>query len=158
VTIDVPQTREQVYDFLDAMASHERFTDHVLRDWTYDGPATGIGARATVNAVAGGRTDVVELVVVSAERPSWIREQNTGAGGNRVANGTYYLEELPSNQTRIVFEYSWQRAPLSERLTAPLVRRIMRGQYRIALKRLADELRDLEAEPGSSDRSEVTRV
>jgi len=41
VSVDVPQDRERVYAFLDVMTHHERFTDHMLRDWAYSGPATG---------------------------------------------------------------------------------------------------------------------
>jgi hypothetical protein len=32
VSIDVPQAREDVYDFLDVLANHELFTDHMMRD------------------------------------------------------------------------------------------------------------------------------
>jgi hypothetical protein len=41
VSIDVPQAREDVYDFLDILANHELFTDHMLRDWRCEGPARG---------------------------------------------------------------------------------------------------------------------
>ena len=32
VTIDVPQPVEEVYDFLDVMANHEPFTNHILKE------------------------------------------------------------------------------------------------------------------------------
>jgi hypothetical protein len=35
VSVDVPNPREHVYDFLDLMANNERFTDHFMRDWQY---------------------------------------------------------------------------------------------------------------------------
>ena len=38
VSIDVPQQREQVYDFLDVMSNHEPFTDHMLKHWQSPGP------------------------------------------------------------------------------------------------------------------------
>jgi hypothetical protein len=44
VSVDVPHVRERVYAFLDVMANHERFMDHMLRDWACSGPATGVGA------------------------------------------------------------------------------------------------------------------
>jgi hypothetical protein len=44
VSIEVPQAREDVYDFLDVLANHESFTDHMLRDWRCAGPARGVGA------------------------------------------------------------------------------------------------------------------
>ncbi|MGH2883177.1 MAG: SRPBCC family protein, partial [Solirubrobacteraceae bacterium] len=140
VTTEVPYPREDVYDFLDVMSNHEPFTNHMLRDWEYDGPDRGIGSKAHVTASAGGRTDSIEIEVVAAERPTRIVERNVGAGGRRVANGTYVLDELPDGRTRIAFEYDWQRAPLSERLASPLVRGILRRENEKSLRRLADQL------------------
>jgi hypothetical protein len=140
-SVDVPYPCEEVYDFLDVMANHEPFTNHMMRDWEYSGPDRGVGSRARVAAdLGGGRTDIVEIEVISAERPATITEQNTGAGGRRVANGTYFLQKLPAGHTRVTFEYSWQRAPLSERLAAPLVRSVTRRRTQRAMKRLAQEL------------------
>jgi hypothetical protein len=94
VSIDVPQAREDVYDFLDVLANHELFTDHMLRDWRCEGPARGIGAKAKITAVAGGRTEALDMEVIDAERPTRTVERNTGTSG-RVATGTYALDELP---------------------------------------------------------------
>ena len=78
--------------------------------------------------------------MIAAERPRTIVEQNIGAGGRRIATGTYTLDELPGGGTRIAFEYAWQRAPFSERVAAPLIRTILcRGNQR-AMTRLADQL------------------
>ena len=140
VTIEVPYTREAVYDFLDVMANHEPFTNHMLRDWEYSGPDRGIGSKARVKVNAGGRTDTIDIEVVSAERPEKIVEQNVGARGRRVASGTYILEALPGGGTRIRFEYAWQRAPLSERLASPLVRAVLRRGNERAMQRLAEQL------------------
>lgn len=140
VTIDVPYPREDVYDFLDVMANHEPFTNHMMRDWEYGGPDRGVGSKAKVKVRAGGRTDIIEIEVVAAERPTRIVEQNIGAGGRRVANGTYVLADLPGGGTRITFEYAWQRAPLSERLASPLVRGILRRGNERSMRRLADQL------------------
>jgi len=140
VSIEVPEPQEEVYDFLDVMANHEPFTNHMLRDWEYSGPDRGVGSKARVKVSAGGRTDTVEIEVVSAERPKQIIERNIGAGGRRVANGTYILEPLPSGGTRIVFEYAWQQAPLSERLASPLVRSVLRRGNQRAMQRLAEAL------------------
>jgi carbon monoxide dehydrogenase subunit G len=140
VSIDVPNPREQVFDFLDVMANHEPFTDHMLREWRYSGPPRGIGSKAEVTVVAGGRSERVEIEVIAAERPRTIVEQNIGAGGKRIASGTYTLEELPGGGTRIVFEYAWKQAPLSERLGAPLIRAILRRGNQRAMTRLADQL------------------
>ena len=138
-SIEVPYPPEEVFDFLDVMAHHEPFTNHMLRDWEYSGPDRGVGSKARVKVSAGGRTDTVDIEVVAAERPKTIVERNVGAGGRRVANGTYILEPLPSGGTRIVFEYagsgSAQRAPRS-----PLVRSALRRENQRAMQRLAEQL------------------
>ena len=140
VTTEVPYPAEEVYDFLDVMSNHEPFTNHMLRDWEYAGPDRGVGSRAKVKATAAGRTDSIEIEVVAADRPTRIVERNVGAGGRRVANGTYVLDGLPGGGTRITFEYAWQRAPLSERLASPLVRGILRRENERSMRRLADQL------------------
>jgi carbon monoxide dehydrogenase subunit G len=140
VTTEVPYATEEVYDFLDVMSNHEPFTNHMLRDWEYDGPDRGVGSKAKVKVIAGGRSDSVEIEVVEADRPTKIIERNIGAGGRRVANGTYMLAELPDGGTRITFEYAWQRAPLGERLAAPLVRGILRRGNEQAMRRLEAQL------------------
>jgi carbon monoxide dehydrogenase subunit G len=121
----------------------------MLRDWEYSGPDRGVGSKARVKVSAGGRTDTVDIEVVSAERPNTIVERNVGAGGRRVANGTYILEPLPSGGTRIVFEYAWQQAPLSERLASPLVRSMLRRENRRAMERLAEQLAARSVSPSS---------
>jgi hypothetical protein len=134
-----------VYDFLDVMANHEPFTDHMLQNWEYSGPDRGIGAKAKVTAKLGGRSEPVEIEVIAGERPTTIVEQNVGAGGRRIGTGTYTLEPLPSGSTRIAFEYAWKQAPLSERVAAPLVRAILTRANRRAMTRLSEQLASREA-------------
>ncbi|MEU6926871.1 SRPBCC family protein [Streptomyces sp. NPDC046631] len=140
VSTDVAQTPEQVYDFLDVMAHHERFTDHYLTDWRYSGPARGVGSRATVTATLGGRRTDVTIEVVEARAPRRIVERNTSAAGRRQANGTYLVEGSATGGSRISFTYSWARAPLSDRLFAPAVRAVMRRANRTVMRRLAEAL------------------
>jgi len=140
VTTTVPYPREEVFDFLDVMANHEPFTNHILKDWEYSGPDRGIGSKARVHVTSAGRTDTVDIEVVSAHRPAKIVERNIGAGGKRVANGTYRLEELANGGTRIEFEYAWRQAPLIERLTSPSVRSILRKANETAMRRLREQL------------------
>jgi hypothetical protein len=140
VSIDVPQAREDVYDFLVVLANHEHFTDHMLRDWRCEGPARGVGAKARVTAVAGGRAEAVDIEVIEAERPTRNMERNVGASG-RVATGTYTLDELPGGGTRITFESAFLRVPRNEALAAPLVRAIVRRGNTRSLERLAEQLR-----------------
>ncbi|MER6045940.1 SRPBCC family protein [Streptomyces sp. NPDC001793] len=140
VSIDVPQTPEQVYDFLDVMAHHERFTNHYLTDWRYSGPGRGVGSCATVTAALGGSRTEVTIEVVEAEAPRRIVERNVSAGGRRLAHGTYVIEPLPGGGSRVSFRYAWERAPFADRLLAPAVRATMRRANRTVMQRLAAEL------------------
>jgi hypothetical protein len=142
VTTTVPYPPESVYDFLDVMAHHERFTNHMLEDWECSGPESGIGSKARVRATLGGRSEIVEIEVIAAERPNEIVEQNVSAGGRRVATGTYTLKPAAGGGTLVAFEYAWKEAPLGERLAAPLVRAMLRSANRRALARLAEQLPD----------------
>ncbi|MCX4553036.1 SRPBCC family protein [Streptomyces sp. NBC_01387] len=121
VLIDVPQTPEQVYDFLDVMAHHERFTNHYLTGWRYSGPARGIGSCATVSAALGGTKTEVTIEVVEADEPRRIVERNVSAAGRRLAHGTYTIEPLPTGGSRVSFTYAWVRTPLADCLLAPVV-------------------------------------
>lgn len=141
VSTDVPQTPEQVYDFLDVMAHHERFTDHYLTNWRYSGPDSGVGSAATVTVALGGTRADVTIEVVDAERPLRIVERNISAAGRRRAHGTYDIAPLPAGAgSRISFTYAWERAPLTDRLLAPAVRATMRRANRTVMRRLAVEL------------------
>jgi hypothetical protein len=140
VHVEVPQPREVVFDFLDVMANHEPFTDHLMRDWEYSGPRTGVGAKARMKVTVAGQTDTIDMEVIDAERPAKIVEQNVGAGGRRRATGTYTLVELPRGGTRIEFEYRWLEAPLIERLFAPVTRGVLRRGNQRAMERLAELL------------------
>lgn len=145
VSIDVPQSRATVYNFLDVLANHESFTDHVLTDWTCSGPERGVGSKAELTSRAGGRSDAIEMEVISADPPTTIVEQNIGANGRRVARGTYRLTDLPDGGTRISFEYAWQQAPLGERLAAPLARAAVKRVNEQAMRRLAERLTQLDS-------------
>jgi polyketide cyclase/dehydrase/lipid transport protein len=140
VSIDVPQKREDVFAFLDVLANHEPFTDHMLVDWSLSGPARGVGAKARVYSKAGGRKTPVDIEVVESSSPSRNVERNVSAKGKRVGRGTYELEELPGGGTRVSFTYSWDRAPLSDRALAPVVRAILRRGNERAMERLAAQL------------------
>jgi carbon monoxide dehydrogenase subunit G len=140
VSTNLPQSRQDVFDFLDVMAHHEPFTDHILKDWQYSGPDRGVGSKARVHVTAAGRTDTVDIEVIDAERPARIVERNIGAGGKRVATGTYTLTERPEGGTHVQFQYAWQRIPLSERVMAPVVRSMLRRANERAMARLAEQI------------------
>jgi hypothetical protein len=139
-SIDVPQPRETVYAHLDVMANHEPFTNHMLVDWRYSGPPSGVGSKANVTTKIGGISDEAEIEVVEAEPGRMIRERNVGAKGKRVAHGTYELSDLPDGGTHIQFTWALDRAPLADRALAPVLRGLLtRGNAR-AMQRLAERL------------------
>lgn len=152
VTTDIPLPREVVYDFLDVLSNHELFTDHMLRDWRCDGPARGVGQRARLKAVAAGRTEAIEMEVIAADRPVKTVERNVGAGGRRVATGTYTLGELPDGGTRVTFEQAWQKVPWSERLASPILRGVTRRVNERAMQRLTEHLRTLKVDDAGTSR------
>lgn len=149
VSIDVPRTPEQVFDFLDVMAHHERFTDHYLTNWRYSGPARGIGSCATVTVALGGTKTEATVEVVEADAPRRIVERNVSAADRRVAHGTYTIEALQPAGSRVSFTYAWTHAPLADRLLAPIVRSTMRRANRTVMRRLAIELDRHASEAGS---------
>ena len=140
VSVIVPQGREQVFDFLDLMANHEPFNDHLMRDWEFSGSERGVGSKARVHTRALGMSDVVDIEVVDAEAPTRIVERNTAAKAGRTGQGTYTLEPLSDGGTRIVFEYRWIVAPKIDRLTSPLARAYIRRNNATAMRRLAAQL------------------
>ena len=141
VSVTVPDSREEVYDFLDVLANHEPFTNHMLVDWHYSGPRSGVGARARMRLRKPGKPDWLDLEVIEADPPSRSTEQTVSAGGHRRTRGTYILEELPAGGTRISFEFAWLRIPLLERLAAPVTCAVVRRGNERSLERLAEQLR-----------------
>jgi hypothetical protein len=128
--------QEDVYDFLEVTANHERFTDHMMVDWQVSGPDRGVGSKVTVKPTSGP-PDPIEIEVIEAERPARIVERGVGAKGARETSGTYTLKQLPGGGTEITFELSWKRAPIVERLAHPMVRTMMQRENKRALERLA---------------------
>jgi uncharacterized protein YndB with AHSA1/START domain len=141
VSVNVPSKREDVYEFLDVLANHEPFTDHLMVDWQYTGPRAGVGAKANARVKAVSSNENVQIEVIEADPPRRIVEESLSAGGKRRTRGTYTLEELPEGGTRISFELAWIEAPRNERMTAPLMRAFMRRTNGKAMRRLAKLLR-----------------
>jgi uncharacterized protein YndB with AHSA1/START domain len=137
VSIDVPHPVEQVFDFLDVMANHEPFNDHLMRDWELSGPERGVGSRARVHTKALGISDVVDIEVTEVEAPHRLVERNTAHKAGRVAQGTYTLEPTPAGGTHISFEFAWITTPLVDRLTAPMARAYIARNNQQAMRRLA---------------------
>jgi hypothetical protein len=140
VSVDVPQQRREVFDYIDVLGNHERFTDHFLLDWQVSGPATGVGARARMRVKSPGPDDWLDMEVLEADPPRTTTEESVSAKGKRRTRGTYVLEELPGGGTRIALELAWLEAPLRERLGAPLTRAVVRRANAKSLQRLAQIL------------------
>jgi hypothetical protein len=137
VQIAVPCGREQVYRYLNVLANHEAFTDHMLIDWHCSGPRSGVGAQARMRLKKPGRADWMQLEVIGADPPRETVEETVGARGRRRTRGTYRLEETKDGGTNISFEIAWLRIPLLERLAAPITRAVMRRGNKRSLQRLA---------------------
>jgi hypothetical protein len=136
VAVDVPFPRERVYEFLAVSANHELFNGHMMSDWSFSGPPSGVGSKTHATATIGGRRDPVDIETIEDAAPERIVERNVGAAGKRVATGTYTLDATDRGTT-VIFEYAWQSAPVSERLAAPAVRRVMRSALERSMARLA---------------------
>ena len=140
VEIDVPQPRADVYAFLDVMANHEQFTDHMLTEWKVSGPATGIGSKAHVTSTVGGRKDGIDIEVIEVVPDVLIKERNIARKGRRVGTGTYRLSDLPGGGTRVEFEYAFERIPAVEKPFKPLMLSLLRKGNARALARLKESL------------------
>lgn len=140
VSTEVARPIEEVYEFLDLLANHEAFNDHMLVDWKFSGPRRGVGARAEARANTIGSQDWTDFEIVEAEPPSRIVEEGVGAGGKRRTRGTYRLEGLPDGGTHISFELEWLEASRAERLAPPLIRAFVRRTNGKAMRRLAKQL------------------
>jgi carbon monoxide dehydrogenase subunit G len=135
-SIQVPQPREQVYDFLDVLGNHEQFTDHFLIDWELSGPERGVGARAHMRVKSPGIRDELDMEVVAAERPRMTAEESVSAKGRRRTRGTYTLEPADDGGTVITFELEWLDATMVDQLAAPIARSVVRNANMRALQRL----------------------
>jgi hypothetical protein len=146
VTVDVPQDRASVYAYLDVMANHEHFTDHMLTNWRVSGPPTGIGSKANVTTKVGAITDEAVIEVFEVEDGRLIRERSIGAKGKRIAHGTYTLSDLPNGGTHVEFEFALQKVPALEKPFLPLMRKMVRKGNERAMERLAATLNDQAAQ------------
>ncbi len=142
VSITVPHDIDSVFAFLDPMANHESFNDHLMTDWELSGPAHGLGSKARVRTRAMGMSDVVDIEVTKVEAPTLIVERNVAHKAGRTGQGTYTLSSLGDGSTRIEFEYRWIVAPVIDRLTSPLARAYIRRNNTTAMARLARQLGD----------------
>ena len=141
VSVDVPSSTQQVYEFLEVLGNHERFMDHFMVDWELSGPRKGVGAKANVRVKATAEKDWTDVEIVEADANRRLVEETIGgSGGKRRTRGTYLLEPLPAGGTRISFELEFLEMPRGERLMGPLQRAYVRRVNGKGMKRLAGAL------------------
>jgi uncharacterized protein YndB with AHSA1/START domain len=141
VSVEVPNQREEVYEFLDVIGNHEQFTDHFMLDWQLSGPKRGVGAKANVRVKATGEKDWTDIEVVETDAGRRIVEQGTGGSeGKRQTRGTWMLEDHPGGGTRITFTLEFLSLPTGEKLMGPLQRAYVKRVNGKAVKRLAERL------------------
>lgn len=140
VSVAVPQPPEEVFDYLDVLANHADFNQHMFTDWSFSGPGRGVGARGRARVNAPGSREWAEFEVVESERPLRTVEQGVSANGKRRTRGTYRLEPGEGGGTEITFELAWDAVPRSERIVPPLSRAFLRRALGKAMRQLAKRL------------------
>lgn len=140
VSTTVSKPREEVFDYLDLLANHADFLEHMFKKWTFSGPPRGVGAKGQATVNAPGSNEVAEFEVVESVRPERTVEEGVSAKGKRQTRGTYRLEEQPDGGTKVEFELLVTAVPRSERLIPPLSRAFLRRPLGKAMNRLAKQL------------------
>jgi hypothetical protein len=146
VSVEVPNSTHQVYEFLEVLGNHEAFMDHFMVDWQLSGPKRGVGAKANVRVKATVEKDWTDVKIVEVDADRRLVEETIGGpSGKRRTRGTYRLEALPDGGSRIRFELEMVEMPRSERLMGPLNRAYVKRVNRKAMKRLAQRLTALDS-------------
>lgn len=140
VSVHVDRPREEVFAFLDVLANHEQFCDHMLVDWTFSGPAAGVGAKARMRANVPGPKDWADMEVKASEAPRTTVEEAVGANGARRTRGTYVLDDAPGGGTDVKFTLEYVEAPARERVIMPLLRLWLARANAKAMRRLGETL------------------
>ena len=68
VSIEVPNSTHQVYEFLEVLGNHESFMDHFMVDWQLSGPKGGVGSKANVRVKATVEKDWTDVEMVEMPR------------------------------------------------------------------------------------------
>jgi uncharacterized membrane protein len=142
VAVEVDRPRQEVFEYVDVLANHERWMDHLYKDWTFEGPRRGVGAIAKAQVDAPAARERVSFEVVESTAPERIVEEGESAHGKRETRGTYRFTELQGGRTRIEFELAWTKAPRTERIVPFVSRAFMRRALGKAMKKLASLLEE----------------
>jgi hypothetical protein len=145
VSVEVPNSTHQVYEFLEVLGNHESFMDHFMVDWQLSGPKRGVGAKANVRVKATAEKDWTDIEIVEADSGRRLVEETIGGpSAERRTRGTYLLESIPDGGTRISFELEMVEMPRAERLMGPINRAYVKRVNRKAMKRLSGRLSELD--------------
>ncbi|HEY0279883.1 MAG TPA: SRPBCC family protein [Solirubrobacterales bacterium] len=136
VSVEVARPRQEVFDFVAAIANHEDFFKSLYKDWTFEGPRWGIGATARAQVDAPSARERVVFKVTESEAPERIVEEVESAHGKRETRNTYRFTELDAGRTRVEFELAWMKVPRTERIAPIVARAFMARAYGKAMKRL----------------------
>lgn len=137
VSVEVARPRQEVFDYVDVLANHEGWMDHLFKDWRFEGPPRGVGAVARARVDAPGSREQVTFKVIESAAPERIVEKGESAHGKRETRGTYRFAELDGSATRIEFELEWRKTPRSERIVPFVSRAFMARANGKGMKRLA---------------------
>lgn len=142
VTVEVARPSQEVFDVVDVAANHEKWMDHLFKDWHFEGPKRGVGAITKAQVNAPSAREKVTIEVIESVSPERIVEEGESAHGKRKTRGTYRFVGLDGGRTRIEFELEWLKTPRSERLVPFLSRAFMRRANGKGMKRLAELLEE----------------
>lgn len=140
VSTTVSKPREEVFEYLDLLTNRATFMDHMFVDWSFSGPARGVGAKGRARVSAPGSREWADFEVVESEQPERTVEEAVSSAGKRRTRGTYRLDELPQGGTKVSFELEWVAVPRSERIIPPLSRAFLRRALGKAMRRLAKQI------------------
>ena len=142
VSITVPQQPRGGLRVPRRLANHEPFTDHMMVDWHYSGPAAGLGARARMRLKKARPPGPAWTSRSSRSNPPTTSvEESCRRRRPRRTRGTYILEEARRRAGRgSRSASSWLSPPLIERLAAPLTRSVLRRGNQRSLERLPRRL------------------
>lgn len=137
VSVEVGRPRQEVFEYVDVLANHERWMGHLFKSWSFEGPRRGVGAIARAQVDAPAAREKVSFEVVESTPPERIVEQGESAHGKRETRGTYRFTELEGGGTRIEFELAWLKTPRTERIAPFVSRAFMARANGKGMKKLA---------------------
>jgi hypothetical protein len=140
VSVEVARPRQEVFDHVDVLANHEAWLKNLYKDWSFEGPKRGVGAKARAQVDAPAAREKVDIEVVESVAPERTVEHVTSAHGKRETTGTYRFTEAGAGRTRIEFELAWRKAPRTERMAPWMIRAFMARALGKSMKLLAAQL------------------